>query len=211
MRQEGGIMKKISILTFILIILAGHVFAAPASHDKNATEAVAIFAGGCFWCMESPFEKLDGVNEVISGYTGGHKLNPTYQEVSAGGTGHAEAVKVLYNPQQISYEKLLDVFWRQINPTDGGGQFVDRGEQYRSEIFYLNDEQRQLAEVSEKQLAAAGKFDKPIVTAITPAGVFYPAEEYHQDYYSKNPIRYWYYRGGSGRDDFLENVWGKSH
>ena len=204
-------MKKISLLTFILIILAGHVFAAPASHDKNTTEAVAIFAGGCFWCMESPFEKLDGVNEVISGYTGGHKLNPTYQEVSAGGTGHTEAVKVLYNPQQISYEKLLDVFWRQINPTDGGGQFVDRGEQYRSEIFYLNDEQRQLAEVSEKQLAAAGKFDKPIVTAITPAGVFYPAEEYHQDYYSKNPIRYWYYRGGSGRDDFLENVWGKSH
>jgi methionine-S-sulfoxide reductase len=161
--------------------------------------------------MESPFEKLDGVNEVISGYTGGHKLNPTYQDVSAGGTGHAEAVKVLYNPQQISYEKLLDVCWRQINPTDGGGQFVDRGEQYRSEIFYLNDEQRQLAEASEKQLAAAGKFDKPIVTAITPAGVFYPAEEYHQDYYSKNPIRYWYYRGGSGRDDFLENVWGKSH
>ena len=204
-------MKKISILTFMLIILAGHVFAAPATYEKNTTEAIAIFAGGCFWCMESPFEKLDGVNEVISGYTGGHKLNPTYQEVSAGGTGHTEAVKVLYNPQQISYEKLLDVFWRQINPTDGGGQFVDRGDQYRSEIFYLNDEQRQLAEVSKKQLAAAGKFDKPIVTAITPAGVFYPAEEYHQDYYSKNPIRYWYYRGGSGRDDFLEKVWGKSH
>ena len=120
-------------------------------------------------------------------------------------------MEVHYDPQQISYEKLLEVFWRQINPTDGSGQFVDRGDQYRSEVFYLNDEQRQLAEASKKQLAAAGTFDKPIVTAITPAGVFYPAEEYHQDCYSKNPIRYWYYRGGSGRDDFLEKVWGKSH
>ncbi len=204
-------MKKISLLTFLLIILAGSAFAATANPEKISTESIAIFAGGCFWCMESPFEKLDGVSEVISGYTGGQKLNPTYQDVSAGGTGHTEAVEVHYDPQQISYEKLLEVFWRQINPTDGSGQFVDRGDQYRSEVFYLNDEQRQLAEASKKQLAAAGTFDKPIVTAITPAGVFYPAEEYHQDCYSKNPIRYWYYRGGSGRDDFLEKVWGKSH
>ncbi len=202
-------MKKISLLSLVLIIFASSVSAA--TPKDNSTEAIAIFAGGCFWCMESPFEKLDGVGEVISGYTGGHTLNPTYQEVSAGGTGHAEAVEVHYNPQQISYKKLLEVFWRQIDPTDAGGQFVDRGNQYRSEIFYLNNEQRQLAEESKKQLEQSGKFDKPIVTAITPAGTFYPAEEYHQDYYSKNPIRYWYYRGGSGRDDFLEKIWGKSH
>ena len=203
-------MKKISLLALLFVMLASSVFAA-TTPEKSSTEAIAIFAGGCFWCMESPFEKLDGVSEVISGYTGGHTLNPTYQEVSAGGTGHAEAVEVHYNPQQISYKKLLEVFWRQINPTDAGGQFVDRGNQYRSEIFYLNDGQRQLAEASKKQLEESGKFDKPIVTAITPAGIFYPAEEYHQDYYSKNPIRYWYYRGVSGRDDFLEKVWGKSH
>ena len=183
-------MKKISLLTFLLIILAGSVFTITTNREKNTAEAIAIFAGGCFWRMESSFEKLDGVSEVISGYTGGQKLNPTYKEVSTGRTGHAETVEVHYDPQQISYEKLLKVFWMQINPTDGGGQFVDRGDQYRGEIFYLNDEQRQLAESSKKQLATSGKFDKPLVTAITPAGVFYPAEEYHQDYYSKNPIHY---------------------
>ena len=194
-------MKKILILLFCLLVpLTSHTFAAT---DR------AIFAGGCFWCMESPFEKLDGVSEVISGYTGGAQLNPTYQEVSAGGTGHTEAVEVLYDPQQVSYEKLLEVFWMQIDPTDADGQFVDRGTQYRSEIFYLNPEQEQLAEVSKRQLEKSGRFNKPIVTEITAAGEFYPAEEYHQDYHSKNPIRYWYYRGGSGRDDFLDKVWGK--
>ncbi|MCF6266551.1 MAG: peptide-methionine (S)-S-oxide reductase MsrA [Desulfuromusa sp.] len=159
--------------------------------------------------MESPFEKLTGVSEVISGYTGGTKLNPTYQEVSAGGTGHTEAVEVYYDPQLVSYEKLLEVFWMQIDPTDAGDQFVDRGSQYRSGIFYLDAEQKRLAEESKQKLAEAGRFNKPLVTEITSAGKFYTAEEYHQDYHSKNPLRYWYYRGGSGRDDFLDKVWGK--
>ena len=194
-------MRKIIILLFILLV-------ALANNSVASTNR-AIFAGGCFWCMEAPFEKLDGVSEVISGYTGGSKLDPTYQEVSAGGTGHTEAVEVLYDPQLVSYEKLLEVFWRQIDPTDADGQFVDRGDQYRSGIFYLDAEQKQLAEKSKQQLEKTGRFDKPIVTEITAAGKFYPAEEYHQDYHSKNPIRYWYYRGGSGRDDYLDKVWGK--
>ena len=194
-------MRKIIILLFILLVAL--------TNNSIASTSRAIFAGGCFWCMEAPFEKLDGVSEVISGYTGGSKLNPTYQEVSAGGTGHAEAVEVLYDPQLVSYEKLLDVFWRQIDPTDADGQFVDRGNQYRSGIFYLDAGQKQLAEKSKQQLEKTGRFNKPIVTKITTAGKFYPAEEYHQDYHSKNPIRYWYYRGGSGRDDYLDKVWGK--
>ena len=194
-------MKKILVLLFCLLVpLTSHTFAAT---DR------AIFAGGCFWCMESPFEKLDGVSEVISGYTGGAKLNPTYQEVSAGGTGHTEAVEIYYDPQQVSYEKLLEVFWMQIDPTDADGQFVDRGTQYRSEIFYLNQEQKQLAEISKQQLGKSGRFNKPIVTEITAAGKFYPAEEYHQDYHSNNPLRYWYYRRGSGRDNYLDKMWGK--
>ena len=194
-------MRKISILLFILLLAL--------VNNSVASTSRAIFAGGCFWCMEAPFEKLDGVSEVISGYTGGSKLDPTYQEVSAGGTGHTEAVEVLYDPQLVSYEKLLEVFWRQIDPTDADGQFVDRGNQYRSGIFYLDAEQKQLAEKSKQQLEKTGRFNKPIVTEITAAGKFYPAEEYHQDYHSKNPIRYWYYRGGSGRDDYLDKVWGK--
>jgi methionine-S-sulfoxide reductase len=194
-------MRKIIILLFILLVAL--------TNNTVASTSRAIFAGGCFWCMEAPFEKLDGVSEVISGYTGGSKLDPTYQEVSAGGTGHTEAVEVLYDPQLVSYEKLLEVFWRQIDPTDADGQFVDRGDQYRSGIFYLDAEQKQLAEKSKQQLEKTGRFDKPIVTEITAAGEFYPAEEYHQDYHSKNPIRYWYYRGGSGRDDYLDKVWGK--
>jgi len=194
-------MRKIILLLFILLVAL--------VNNSVASTGRAIFAGGCFWCMEAPFEKLDGVSEVISGYTGGTQLNPTYQEVSAGGTGHAEAVEVLYDPQLVSYEKLLEVFWRQIDPTDADGQFVDRGDQYRSGIFYLNEGQKQLAEKSKQQLAKTGRFNKPIVTEITAAGKFYPAEEYHQDYHSKNPIRYWYYRGGSGRDDYLDKVWGK--
>ena len=194
-------MRKIIILLFILLVAL--------ANNSVASTSRAIFAGGCFWCMEAPFEKLDGVSEVISGYTGGSKLDPTYQEVSAGGTGHTEAVEVLYDPQLVSYEKLLEVFWRQIDPTDADGQFVDRGDQYRSGIFYLDAEQKQLAEKSKQQLEKTGRFNKPIVTEITAAGKFYPAEKYHQDYHSKNPIRYWYYRGGSGRDDYLDKVWGK--
>jgi peptide methionine sulfoxide reductase msrA/msrB len=167
----------------------------------------ATFAGGCFWCVEADFEKIEGVIEVISGYTGGHKENPTYKEVSAGGTGHVEAVQVVYDPKQVTYAELLDVFWRHIDPTDPNGQFVDQGSSYRSAIFYHDAEQKRLAEQSKKTLADSGQFDKPIVTELLPFSKFYKAEEYHQDYYKNNPLRYKYYRWNSGRDQFLEEVW----
>jgi peptide methionine sulfoxide reductase msrA/msrB len=169
----------------------------------------AIFAGGCFWCMESPFEKFDGVTEVISGYIGGDNENPTYEEVSSGKTGHLEAVKVIYDPKKISYETLLDIFWRQIDPTDPRGQFVDRGDHYTTAVFYLDEGQRKLAEKSKKKLDMSGRFSKPVITPIRKAGTFYPAEEYHQDYYRENPIRYKFYRYNSGRDQFLEDTWGE--
>ncbi len=174
--------------------------------DMNQLET-ATFAGGCFWCIESDFEKIKGVKEVISGYTGGQKANPSYDEVSMGGTGHAEAVQVHYDPAIVTYKALLDVFWRHINPTDPGGQFVDRGSQYRSEIFYHDEIQKQEALDSKKALEALRVFDKPIVTQITKFEKFYPAEDYHQDYYKKNSNRYSYYRWGSGRDSFLETTW----
>jgi peptide methionine sulfoxide reductase msrA/msrB len=167
----------------------------------------AVFAGGCFWCTESDFEKVDGVIEAVSGYTGGPMENPTYQQVSAGGTGHVEAIKVVYDPDKISYEQLLDIFWRHIDPTDAGGQFVDRGDQYRSAIFYATDEERQMAEASKQALEASGRFDRPVVTDILPLGPFFEAEAYHQDYYKKNPLRYSWYRSGSGRDRFLKMAW----
>jgi peptide methionine sulfoxide reductase msrA/msrB len=170
----------------------------------------AVFAGGCFWCTESDFEKVDGVIDAVSGYTGGRVANPSYEQVSAGGTGHVEAVKVIYDPDKVTYAQLIDVFWRHVDPTDRGGQFVDRGSQYRSVIFYSSEEQRQLVEASKKELEQNGRFAKPIVTEILPLGPFYEAEGYHQDYYKKNPIRYNFYRNGSGRDQFLDKVWGQS-
>ncbi len=191
-------------MLFLLMFLLLPVGTIRAQELEKAT-----FAGGCFWCMEPPFEKLKGVEEVISGYTGGHKENPTYEEVSSGSTGHLEAVEVIYDPSRVSYEKLLDVFWHQINPTDPGGQFVDRGSSYRSGIFYHGEVQKRLAEESKQRLAKSGRFDKPIVTEIRPAGPFYRAEEYHQDYYKKNPIRYKLYRYHSGRDQYLGTVWAK--
>jgi peptide methionine sulfoxide reductase msrA/msrB len=176
--------------------------------DKMVEHArSAVFAGGCFWCTESDFEKVDGVIEAVSGYTGGRIENPTYKQVSAGGTGHVEAIKVVYDPDKVSYSQLLDVFWRHVDPTDAGGQFVDRGDQYRSVIFYGDEEERQAAESSKKALAASGRFDRPVVTDILPLGAFYEAEDYHQDYHEKNPIRYHWYRSGSGRDNFLEMTW----
>jgi peptide methionine sulfoxide reductase msrA/msrB len=178
-------------------------------NDKPKETKTAVFAGGCFWCTESDFEKVDGVIDAISGYTGGYVLNPTYQQVSGGGTGHVEAIKVIYDPTRVTYEKLLDYFWRHVDPTDAGGQFVDRGSQYRSVIFYANDQERQLAEASKEKQAASGRFDKPIVTEILPLGPFYPAEDYHQNYYKKNPIRYHWYRYSSGRDQFLAKIWGE--
>jgi peptide methionine sulfoxide reductase msrA/msrB len=169
----------------------------------------ATFAGGCFWCTEADFEKLPGVVKVVSGYTGGQKENPTYAEVSSGKTGHLEAIQVYYDPSKISYEELLDYFWKHIDPSDGGGQFVDRGPQYRSAIFYHDDEQKRLAEKSKEALGKSGKFNKPIVTEILPFTKFYEAEEYHQDYYKNHSLKYSFYRHGSGRDQFLERVWGK--
>ncbi len=167
----------------------------------------ATFAGGCFWCVESDLEKVDGVKEVISGYTAGDTENPTYEEVSSGKTGHAEAVLVVYDPETVTYKELLDVFFRHIDPTDPGGQFVDRGNQYRSEIFYHDEEQRRAAEHAIQELEASGVFDDSIVTPVTKAGKFYRAEEYHQDYHKTHPYRYKLYRWNSGRDQFLEKIW----
>ena len=179
----------------------------PLEAHTGKTEK-AIFAGGCFWCMESPFEKLPGVISVISGYTGGVKENPTYEEVSSGGTGHAEAVEITFDPEKIDYEKLLEVFWKNIDPTAVDRQFVDVGTQYRAAVFYLNDQQKRLAEASREKLQKSGRFTRPIMTEIKQASVFYPAEDYHQDYHKKNPIRYNIYRNGSGRDQFLDSIWG---
>jgi peptide-methionine (S)-S-oxide reductase len=171
---------------------------------------MATFAGGCFWCMEPSFDKLDGVLATTSGYIGGAKTHPTYQEVSSGGTGHAEAVQVLYDPKRISYEKLLEVFWRNVDPTVKDRQFCDVGTQYRTGIFVHNDEQRRAAEASKAALEKSKPFKEAIVTPIVAATEFWPAEEYHQDYYIKNPVRYGYYRTGCGRDARLKQLWGSA-
>ncbi|RJR33432.1 MAG: peptide-methionine (S)-S-oxide reductase [Desulfobacteraceae bacterium] len=204
-----------------IIALAGLVFGVLSyggervgGSEKGSMErsrgdlSVATFAGGCFWCTEADFEKLDGVVEATSGYVGGSKENPTYEEVSAGGTRHLEAVQVLYDPQKVSYRQLLDYFWRHVDPTDPGGQFVDRGDQYRSAIFYANEEEKRIAEESKRQLERSGVLDKPVTTEILRLSTFYKAEEYHQDYYRKNPVRYKFYRWNSGRDQFLKTAWG---
>ncbi len=179
-----------------------------AAPPEAAAGQLATFAGGCFWCMEPPFEKLPGVLDVVVGYAGGREPQPTYEEVASGATGHAEAVQVRYDPARVSYPRLLEVFWREIDPTDPGGQFADRGRQYRTAIFVHDGTQQRLAEASKQELARSGRFEKPLVTAIVPFTSFYPAEDDHQDYYKKNPIRYRIYRFGSGRDRFLERVWG---
>ena len=182
--------------------------AAPAPAAEPL--AKATFAGGCFWCMQKPFDVLPGVVSTTAGYTGGRKENPTYEEVSSGATGHAESVQVVYDPKKISYEKLLDVFWHNVDPTVRDRQFCDHGTQYRTAIFVHDADQKRLAEESLKALEKTKPFPQPIVTEIVPAGPFYPAEEYHQNYYKKNPIRYAYYRSGCGRDARLEQLWGKS-
>jgi peptide methionine sulfoxide reductase msrA/msrB len=170
----------------------------------------ATFAGGCFWCSEADFEKTDGVVEVISGYTGGATENPSYEDVSSGRSEHLEAVQVIYDPAKITYKRLLEVFWRHVDPTDAGGQFADRGAQYRTAIFYHDEEQRRLAEASRQELDRSGRFKKPVVTEIRPLTRFYAAEGYHQDYYKKNSLRYSLYRQGSGRDQFIQQAWGPS-
>jgi peptide-methionine (S)-S-oxide reductase len=180
------------------------------SAAAGANLAKATFAGGCFWCMEPPFDKLNGVVSTTSGYTGGNKTDPTYEEVSSGGTGHAESVEVLYDPAKISYERLLDVFWHNVDPTTRDREFCDIGHQYRTAIFYHDETQKRLAEESKAALEKSKPFKDPIVTEIVAAGRFYPAEEYHQDYYKKNPVRYKFYRYNCGRDQRLEQLWGKA-
>jgi peptide-methionine (S)-S-oxide reductase len=177
---------------------------------EKSGQTKAIFAGGCFWCMEEVYEKVDGVISVTSGYTGGHVAHPTYEEVSAGGTGHAEAVEVIYNPKTVTYQHLLEVFWRNIDPTTPNAQFCDHGSQYRSAIFYSNEKQKQLSYKSKQEVENSKSFPQPIVTEISPTSTFYPAEEYHQDFYTKNPVRYNFYKWNCGRSQRLEQLWGKS-
>lgn len=211
MKKKYFIVLAIAIFMWLGYSLANYfagksqpteLIQAPAAGLQTAT-----FAGGCFWCTEADFEKVAGVSKVISGYTGGFKENPTYDEVSAHTTGHVEAVQVSYDPTVVTYDDLLDYFWMHIDPTDPLGQFVDKGESYVSVIFYANEDEQAKAEASKARLSAAKVFNKPIVTAILPAKLFYEAEEYHQDYYKKNPVRYGYYRGGSGREAFIEKYW----
>lgn len=175
--------------------------------ENNGPSQLATFAGGCFWCMVTPFEELPGIKGIVSGYTGGHTLNPTYEEVCSETTGHAEAVQITFDPELFPYKKLLDIFWRSVDPTDSEGQFHDRGSSYRPAIFYHDEEQHREAIASKEALQNSGRFDKPIAVMLEPAAVFYPAEEYHQDYHHKNPLRYRYYRSGSGREDFLWRSW----
>jgi peptide-methionine (S)-S-oxide reductase len=211
-------MKSRRLLPLLLVAGTALAAAAGAEEPRDVTAAdpaanddglaSAIFAGGCFWCMEPPYDELEGVISTTSGYTGGTVGNPTYEEVSAGGTGHAEVVKVVYDPAKIGYAELLNVFWHNIDPLTANAQFCDHGSQYRSAIFFMGGEQERLAKESKEVLATSGWFDQPIVTEIVPASEFYPAEDYHQDYYEKNPVRYKFYRYACGRDARLEEVWG---
>lgn len=202
-------MTRLASLLGLLALLAPAMAGAQEARPPAPATATAIFAAGCFWCVESDFDKVPGVLATVSGYTGGTKPDPTYAQVGRGDTGHTEAVQVTYDPTKVSYERLLQTFWRNVDPVDSGGQFCDRGSQYRSGIFVQDEEQRRLAEASKEALARSGRLNKPIVTEITQAGPFYPAEEYHQDYYHKNPLRYDYYRRGCGRDARLQQLWGK--
>lgn len=200
---------KMNFIRLLFLLASLGIFIQPESSVADSSKSLkkATFAGGCFWCMEKPFEKLPGVISVTSGYLGGITKNPTYENYSSG--GHIEVVEILYDPSRVSYNQLLETFWRQIDPTDANGQFADRGYSYSTAIFYHNENQKNLALKSKSNLAKKRIFSKPIVTKIKPASYFYRAESYHQDYYKKNPLRYKYYRYGSGRDRFLDKVWGK--
>lgn len=191
-----------------LMLLANTAYSQEDTTNTLTLEK-ATFAGGCFWCMQPFFDKTKGVKETSVGYTGGQTKNPTYEQVSSGTTGHAEAIQIIYDPKEVSYQKLLDIYWRNIDPTTKNQQFFDRGTQYRTAIFYHNEEQKRLASESKVQMDASGKFKKPIVTEIVAASEFYPAEEYHQKYYKKNSLQYKAYSTGSGRDRFFEKIWGK--
>ena len=200
------------IITAALILAAAAVAqSAPPAGDKSADKhAVATFAGGCFWCMEPPYDAIEGVVSTISGFMGGTTANPTYQQVTAGGTGHIEVVQIVYDPQKVTYERLLEIYWRNVDPYDAGGQFCDRGEAYTTAIFAHTPEQKQQADAAKAKLAASGPLKQPIATVVRDAGPFTPAEDYHQDYYTKNPLRYKYYRYLCGRDQRLEMLWGKA-
>jgi peptide-methionine (S)-S-oxide reductase len=199
-------------MKMLIIALVGLsvILTSTATVMAATTLEKATFAGGCFWCMEHPFDKIPGVVSVTSGYTGGQKKDPTYKEVSAGGTGHAESVQIVYDPAKVTYERLLDVFWHNIDPTTKDRQFCDSGHQYRSAIFYHNEEQHRLALQSTAKLEENKPFKEPVVTEIVQATAFYPAEDYHQHYYKKNPIRYKFYRYNCGRDQRLKELWGKA-
>jgi len=194
---------------FTAIVLTAPVASYAQNGDQGSTYAKATFAGGCFWCMEPPYDELEGVISTISGYSGGNVPNPSYEQVSSGRTGHTEVVQIEYDPSKISYQELLEVFWRNVDPVDAGGQFCDRGDQYRTAIFYHDEQQRRLAEQSKEALDRSGKLPGGIVTEIVPMTAFYAAEEYHQDYYLKNPLRYKYYRTACGRDRRLNQLWGE--
>jgi len=201
----AAIVSGLAVTAVLAMQAPARAAASPASGLAHAT-----FAGGCFWCMEGPFDHVPGVVSTTSGYTGGNVKKPSYEQVSSGATGHAESVDVVYDPAKVTYAQLLDVFWHNVDPLDGGGQFCDRGNQYRTAIFYHDAEQQRLAEESKQALEASGRFKKKIVTQIVPAGEFYAAEDYHQDYYLRNPIRYKYYRFNCGRDDRLKQLWGEA-
>lgn len=195
-------------LMLVVALLMGPAATGAEQAGGVKAPAKATFAGGCFWCVEEAFQDIDGVVSATSGYTGGQKANPTYEEVSAGGTGHAESVEIIYDPAKVSYGKLLEVFWRNIDPTTPDRQFCDQGSQYRSAIFYHNEEQKRLAEESKKKVEATKPFKEPVVTQIVPSSTFYAAEEYHQDFYKKNPIRYKFYKHNCGRAQRLAQLWG---
>lgn len=201
-------MPIVNLVLFFLLLSTTFVQAQEAGMKQDGLQK-ATFAGGCFWCMQPFFDRVKGVKGTMVGYIGGHTKNPTYEEVSMGETGHAEAIEITYDPKEADYEKLLTIYWHNIDPTVENAQFVDHGTQYRTGIFYHNEEQRRLAEDSKKKLAASGKFDKPIKTEIVPASTFYPAEDYHQQYYKKSPVRYNMYSMGTGRHEFKEQHWGK--
>jgi methionine-S-sulfoxide reductase len=211
MRTTGFVVLLLSTVGLALAAILDRAGRepAPAGAGTARDTAEATFAGGCFWCVEEAFDAVPGVVSTTSGYTGGRTADPSYQEVSAGGTGHAEAVRVVYDTGVTTYAKLLDAFWRNIDPTDGGGQFCDRGDSYRSAIFTHGEEQRRLAEASKQALAASGRFDEPIATAVVSAEPFYPAEAYHQDYYRKNSVRYKLYKWNCRRAQRLEQIWGE--
>jgi len=204
MQGRSSILRALMALSVAVAAHAG----AQAPKDPPPGKALATFAGGCFWCMEAPYDKLDGVISTTSGYMGGTKKNPTYGEVSSGSTGHTEVVQVVYDPAKVSYERLLDVYWHNVDPTVTDRQFCDVGSQYRTAIFVHTEEQRKAAEKSKDEVAKTKPFKEPIVTPVVAAGDFWPAEDYHQDYYIKNPVRYTYYRTGCGRDARLKSLWG---